>query len=104
MATGDATAPVDAGSSPGLPASRSRSRDVAAGPRRAANALASGRRHAARPGRPGAGRLSSSALRKYRQGTRSVPGSLLGSLARALRVQAARLTALAERLERVWRD
>jgi len=49
-------------------------------------------------------RLSSSALRKYRQGTRSVPGSLLGSLARALRAQAARLTALAERLERAGRD
>ena len=49
-------------------------------------------------------RLSSSALRKYRQGTRSVPASLLGSLARALRAQAARLTALADRLERAGRD
>jgi transcriptional regulator with XRE-family HTH domain len=48
--------------------------------------------------------VSSSALRKYRQGTRSVPGALCAALARALRAQAARLTALADRLERAGRD
>ncbi len=49
-------------------------------------------------------RVSSSALRKYRQGTRSVPRVLCAALARALRAQAARLTALAKRLERAGRD
>jgi ribosome-binding protein aMBF1 (putative translation factor) len=45
-------------------------------------------------------RLSSSALRKYRQGQRGVPPVLLAALARALRAQARRLVQLASALER----
>jgi len=47
--------------------------------------------------------VSSTALRKYRQGTRGVPGLLLVKLARTLRQQARRLTRLAEALERAGR-
>lgn len=45
-------------------------------------------------------RLSSSALRKYRQGERGVPPALLTALARALRTHARQLVPLADKLER----
>jgi len=43
--------------------------------------------------------VSEELLRKARQGTRGVPPTLLPRLARALRAQARRLTALANRLD-----
>ena len=48
-------------------------------------------------------RLSTSALRKYRQGERGVPPPLLTALAQTLRRHARRLMRLAERLERAGR-
>ena len=44
--------------------------------------------------------VSQELLRKSRQGTRGVPPALLPRLARALRQQARRLTALADQLDR----